>query len=164
VDANEPSWHEYVTTHGREHVRATLRLEGDELHIDTNSEARHERVLAAITEMQPGVELVGERRRDITEIEPRAEDDDEYEDEDLDSTIDLTDPRIQAALQQIIRQQEEVWLDEPIPALAGVTPRQAAADPTRRPDLIRLLDSFPDAHEQDIAMSPQRLKEALDLD
>ncbi|WP_328993247.1 hypothetical protein OG394_02950 [Kribbella sp. NBC_01245] len=34
-------------------------------------------------------------------------------------------------------------LDESIPALAGATPRQAAGDPTRRDDLIKLLDSFP---------------------
>ena len=40
------------------------------------------------------------------------------------------------------RAHERAWLDEPIPALAGATPREAAADPTRRPDLIRLLDSF----------------------
>ena len=38
---------------------------------------------------------------------------------------------------------EKAWLDEPIPALAGHTPRECADDPTRRPDLIRLLDSFP---------------------
>ena len=35
------------------------------------------------------------------------------------------------------------WCTEAVPALGGVTPEQAAADPTRRDDLIRLIDSFP---------------------
>jgi hypothetical protein len=38
--------------------------------------------------------------------------------------------------------QEEKWIDEPVPALAGLTPRQAAGDPTRREDLIALLHDF----------------------
>ncbi|HEY8115442.1 MAG TPA: hypothetical protein VIH70_03415 [Actinomycetota bacterium] len=42
----------------------------------------------------------------------------------------------------------EVWetarCDEPVPPLSGMTPRQAAADPTRRETLERLLASFED--------------------
>ncbi|MAT05490.1 MAG: hypothetical protein CL424_10660, partial [Acidimicrobiaceae bacterium] len=37
------------------------------------------------------------------------------------------------------RQAMAVWLDEEVPALGGVTPREAAADPTRRDQLERLL-------------------------
>ena len=40
------------------------------------------------------------------------------------------------------RRYEAAWLEEPIPVLAGHTPRECAKDPSRRPDLIRLLDSF----------------------
>ena len=58
---------------------------------------------------------------------------------------------------------EETWLDEPIPALAGHTPRECAGDPTRRPDLIRLLDSFPEDDGQPGTMSPARLRAALGL-
>ena len=46
-------------------------------------------------------------------------------------------------LEEFIHDYETNWLDESIPALDGHTPRQAAADPTRRADLIRLLDCFP---------------------
>ena len=53
-------------------------------------------------------------------------------------------------------------MDQPIPALSGRTPRECAADPTRRPDLIRLLDSFPDIDAPG-AMSPARLRAALEL-
>jgi hypothetical protein len=37
---------------------------------------------------------------------------------------------------------EADWLDDQIPALEGLTPRQTAEDPTRRDDLIALLNSF----------------------
>lgn len=40
---------------------------------------------------------------------------------------------------ELSRQARSRWLDEHIPALDGLTPRQAAADPTRREQLERLL-------------------------
>jgi hypothetical protein len=43
---------------------------------------------------------------------------------------------------EISRQMQARWLDENVPALGGLTPRQAAADPTRRELLERLLDEF----------------------
>jgi len=46
------------------------------------------------------------------------------------------------AMRQIQEQMEDRWMNEPVPALAGLTPRQAAADPTRREQLERLLASF----------------------
>lgn len=76
--------------------------------------------------------------------------------------LDPTDPAIVAALDDMMRKYEQAWLDEPIPALAGHTPRQCANDPTRRDDLIRLLDSFPQDTDQP-GMSPTRLRAALGL-
>jgi hypothetical protein len=43
---------------------------------------------------------------------------------------------------QVIREKEVEWLDESIPALGGLTPREAADDPTRREDLLALLVEF----------------------
>lgn len=43
---------------------------------------------------------------------------------------------------EIARQTQTAWLDEQIPALDGLTPREAAADPTRREQVVRLLDEF----------------------
>lgn len=43
---------------------------------------------------------------------------------------------------EVSRQMQARWLDDQIPALGGLTPRQAAADPTRREQLERLLDEF----------------------
>ena len=38
------------------------------------------------------------------------------------------------------------WVDGAVPALGGLTPRQAADDPTRRGDLVKLLEGF--AHDE----------------
>lgn len=43
---------------------------------------------------------------------------------------------------ELSRQAQARWVDENVPALDGLTPRQAAADPTRREQLERLLDEF----------------------
>jgi len=45
---------------------------------------------------------------------------------------------------EVQRQLQGRWLDENVPALGGITPRQAAVDPTRRAQLERLLDEFED--------------------
>jgi hypothetical protein len=60
---------------------------------------------------------------------------------------------------------ERRWCDEPVPALGGVTPRQAAADPTRRDQLERLIGSFermPDVPGA-LTMRPARLRQLLGL-
>lgn len=43
---------------------------------------------------------------------------------------------------ELSRQAQARWLDDHVPALDGLTPRQAAADPTRREQLERLLEEF----------------------
>ncbi|PRC52878.1 hypothetical protein C6A85_56680, partial [Mycobacterium sp. ITM-2017-0098] len=77
--------------------------------------------------------------------------------------MDPEGPQVAALLDAMILDYEAKWLDESIPALDGHTPRQAADAPTRRPDLIRLLDSFPtDAGRH--AMNADRLRAALGLE
>jgi hypothetical protein len=147
-----------------ERIRANIGLRGDELHVHANSEARFERVLVTIGKLDPSARVLHEAARDpagdvravqrlaarspvtpATFIDPAA------------------DPAIAAALEEMARRYEAAWLEEPIPALAGHTPRECANDPTRRPDLIRLLDSFPQDTGQPGTMSPARLRAALGL-
>lgn len=155
---DDGSWHETVETHGMTRVRATFVLDGDELRVETNSEARLDRALATVRGLQSGLELMEDVRRTADELPsgsarpPLASS----------SGPAADDPELIAVLEQVVRQHEQAWLDESIPALAGVTPREAAADPTRRPDLIRLLDSFPPATGPG-QMDPQRLRDALGL-
>jgi hypothetical protein len=157
----EPEWIEHVTTDGTRRISATVRLEGDDLHVETNSEQRHERILSALSDLVPSITLVSESRkpaRDTREFAAMAA----RSGYQGGSPSAPSDPDVAAALEQFVRDYERKWLDEPIPALAGVTPRQAAGDPTRREDLIRLLDSFPAATAPG-TMSPDRLRAALDL-
>ncbi len=72
------------------------------------------------------------------------------------------DPEIHAALADHIARYETSWVDTPIPALRDLTPRQAAADPTRREDLERLLAGFPSAGSP-LHMDAQRLRKLLGL-
>ncbi len=53
-------------------------------------------------------------------------------------------PRVSPAVEHLRNLRERRWCDEPVVALDGLTPREAAADPTRRGDLGRLVDSFPE--------------------
>jgi tetratricopeptide (TPR) repeat protein len=157
----EHRWFEHVTTHGMERIRATLELDGTDLHVEVNSEARLDRLLARVLELQPGLTLTAETRRpveDVQEVVSRAPSSGPQ------AAVDPTDPAVAAALADFVRAQERAWLDEPVPALAGATPREAAADPTRRPDLLRLLDTYDVPMPAGaVGMDPARLRSALGL-
>jgi tetratricopeptide (TPR) repeat protein len=166
-DDDEPDgtlvWYEHVTTHGVERIRAHLELRGDQLHIHANSAARFERVLTAVHTLDPSATVLDETREpasDIHAVQQLAARTPAASAPPLDP---VTNPAIAAALDDMARKHETAWLDEPLPALAGHTPRQCADDPTRRPDLIRLLDSFPPDTGQPGTMSPTRLRAALNL-
>jgi hypothetical protein len=130
--------------------------------VHTNSEARLDRVLDMLRKLDPTLAIVEESRqpaRDTREAAALAVSTSSGAVEPLDPA----DPEVAAALEGFVRDYERKWLDEPIPALAGHTPREAAADPTRRDDLIRLLDSFPADRDDPGLMNPDRLRAALDL-
>jgi hypothetical protein len=57
-------------------------------------------------------------------------------------------PEVQEAIREMLRQHHESWVDEPVPALGGMTPRQAAATSTRRHD--------PELLPKDIEHHPSR--------
>jgi hypothetical protein len=59
---------------------------------------------------------------------------------------------------------EEWWLEESVPALGGITPREAAADPTRWEDLEALLRSFERREGPNPAMRASSLRRKLGLD
>ena len=77
--------------------------------------------------------------------------------------LDPDDPELAAFLDAFVRDYETKWLDEPIPALDGHTPRQAADDPTRRADLIKLLDTFPAGEAAQGGMTPTGRRAAVGL-
>ncbi len=155
-------WFEHATISGMRQVRAELNLHGNEMFLHANSEARFDRAIASLRRLDHGVAIVTESREPVT-----LEDLENPDTSDSKASADLIDPSkdpaAAAALDEMIGRYEDAWLDEPIPALSGNTPRQCAEDPTRRPDLIRLLDSFPDG-DRPGQMSATRLRSALGLE
>jgi hypothetical protein len=116
---------------------AELRIEGDELTVSTNSEPRMETVMGRLEDLELPGTVVADGVTDPGELMTRASA----------GAADRLDPAelppdLQAAVEGHLAAMEEAWIDERIPALGGVTPREALADPTRRADLLTLLDEF----------------------
>ncbi|GEM_PF-209524 len=162
--ADEPGrWVEMHALEGGEViVRATLHLDGSRLSVQTMSEARADRVLSVLRHEIEGLRVISDERRPV---DPR------HLQRDTPSPVPLPldDPGVRGALKEWRDRLEERWCDQPVPALAGLTPRQAAADPTRREAVERLLASFEDlegsaAPEGAVTMRPARLRSLLGLD
>jgi len=152
-------WVETVEVDGEELLRATLAREDDDLVVHTNSEERMTRVLESLS----GMVVLSESRQPATSIAqlsrmsaglPEAPAEDVSEE-------------ARRQLEQWMREKEEAWVDESIPALGGMTPRQAVDDPTRREDLLSLLRSLergPELPANAMAFDPARLRELLGID
>jgi SEC-C motif len=83
------------------------------------------------------VQLASELGLDVSN-DGYDDDDDDDDDDDVDEPFDIGS-LTQEDLDQLSFNFEQRWMEEQIPALGGLTPRQAADDPTRRADLIKLL-------------------------
>jgi hypothetical protein len=163
------SWTDLIEVDGEQKIRATLSLVGSTLTLSTNSTERRDLVLDGLLELQPDLTVVAGTETDPREHVGRGR---ASQEQGLPSGAAAPvgafgqplahSPEVRAAVAEHIRGYEKRWLDEQIPALEGLTPRQAAADPTRRDDLIRLLASFPPATDE-TQMDPERLRSALGL-
>ena len=133
---------------------ATVGLSGSEITVRTHTEARLDHLLDELCSALPGSEVVTDERRPITLSARPAQ-----------GAQDAppVDPDVLAAL---VERQEQRWCEEPVPALDGHTPRDAPAGPTRRAELARLIDSFPelDPDAGAIGLRPARLRALLGLD
>jgi hypothetical protein len=83
--------------------------------------------------------------------------------------LSMDDPAVQEVMRSFIADMEQAWCDEEIPALGGLTPRQAAADPVGRESLERLLAEYfsyidPEADPELVPQHPDRLRRLLGLD
>ncbi len=161
---DDDSWIElFAIDDDEDIIRAHIALDGHRLTIDANSEERADRVLSTIVNGLDGVKILRDEREpidlssaaDLPTIPPSERGVD---------LADLDDEAVQA-LSQLRDKWERNWCSEEIPALGGLTPRQAAADPTRRDELERLIASFEQVAESDavVGMRPARLRELLDL-
>lgn len=160
-------------------IRGTLRLDGSRLVCESNSVPRIE-ALAELIENRIGeVTLIEALQSDLEDVlsdrdYERSVFGDDSDGDDVDMAtgpIDLSTapPEIRRAIRAQMDAYEVAWVDESIPALGGITPRQALDDPTRRDDLLRLLDRM---EEQEMLLNPDqavmgmrtaRLRELLGL-
>ena len=135
-----PSWIEHHDLDEKEAlVRARLNLDDERLTISTNSRERADRILDRLREALGGVTVVTDTRTpvDLSDLgASRAGGQPDLS--ALPAAPDVPDE----AIAEIQEHMERRWCDEQVPALGGLTPRQAAADPTRREQLERLLNSF----------------------
>ena len=155
-------WHEMQPIdHDESILRTQLSLDGDRLTITTNAEERLDRVLAVLTAELDTIRIVSEVREPLAPGEmpppPRTPP------TGWDAPADPASTALAATA--IAEALENRWLDEAVPALAGLTPRQAADDPTRRSELERLLDTYPEPEPDSplIALRPDRLRTLLGL-
>ena len=155
-------WREHhQLANGESILRASITLEGSQITVETLSEPRIARVLGVLTEHIAEAEVISDERQefDPATLPPGPSK----------PGLSTDDPGVKAMLRTFITERERIWCDEEIPALGGLTPRQAAADPAGRESLERLLaeyGSHVDPHEDPelVPQHPDRLRLLLGLD
>jgi hypothetical protein len=108
------------------------------------------------------VQLASELGLDTSRDADELADDDAYDSDDSFDVNSLT----QEDLDKFSFNFEQRWMEEKIPALGGLTPRQAADDPTRRADLVKLLLQMdgPIAGPVKIGYNAKRMADELGVD
>lgn len=157
----EDSWEElFELADGDTVVRAQLTIDDDILFIETSSDDRMERVLTLLRRELPDLTVLRDDRKEIDDSVLRN-----LGRRSPSPALPEMPAGAATAMQEWIREREERWCEEPVPALHGMTPREAADDRTRRPEVIRLIDSFPsiDLTSGAVGMEPERLRELLGL-
>jgi hypothetical protein len=163
VEVSEGEFLETVQVDGRPVHRGRVRLAGDVVEIQTNSAKRLRRLERLARAAAPGAHLLGREQQTAEQAMASR---------DASQALPSSGPppeTVAGALEVLMTEQEERWVDEPIPALGGLSPRNAAADQARRPALEALLDDFEwmdiQAESSGMAwgMDPARLRNLLGL-
>jgi hypothetical protein len=163
VEESEGEFLETVEVDGRPIHRGRVRLDGDVLEIETNSAERLRRLERLVGTAVQGVRLLSREQRTPEEAMANGHIPDPA------PSPDLPPEEIAGVLEAVMAEHEERWVDERLPALGGLTPRQAVADRARRPALEALLDDFDwieaqaGPHDRGRGMDPTRLRELLGL-
>jgi hypothetical protein len=123
---------------------------------------RLERVLALLEKNVADLQIVEDERTDVATARAKRI----SEGRAVEAPYESTSAEVLEAMRTFVLEKEAEWLDSSIPALSGLTPRQAAKDPTRREDLVALLNEFDHRDEKKpglFTFDVARLREALDL-
>lgn len=123
----------YEDDAGARWLRARLVRKADDVVVEINSRERADRVAQRLRDADPGAELLSETESDPSAL--RA----------VPDPVEMT-PDVQEALQQMLRQHEQRWVDESIPMFGGRTPRdmvRTAAGRRQVEDFLADLDAMP---------------------
>ncbi len=129
-------WYEVTPKFRR--TLGTIRVADDHLTLETTSEARAERGRRLLEGLAPqALRYRVTSTEDIKQTLERAE-----SRHRADPPRSLP-PDVEAELlHKYYEEHYRAWVDQPVPALDNLTPRNAAGDPRRRPKLIALLKEF----------------------
>ncbi len=134
---------------GRRWLKGSVRVEDDRLHVETLSSRRARWFAELIAQVVPDAELIDEVRLPAGERGAgHADEEDDRPFLDLDALDPEARRELEGRFDTMMTEYEDGWVDTPIPRLGDRTPREAAADPTRRDDLLRLLDEVERHAEQ----------------
>ena len=133
-DEAEDQFVEHVEVDGDRLIRGFVTVTGDEIELSTNSIERAERLKALVERLIDGAVLIDEIRDSVEDISRRAGPDP--------GPGEPVPPEAAEAVAEYLTDYARRWVDLPVPALGGMTPRQALDDPTRREDLLALLRDF----------------------
>jgi len=159
---------EVVARDGQDLNRGSITLDGDVARVEANSEKRADRLERILMRAAPGSRLIRREEQGVEEAVEAFRDEEGGAGASRDAEpADLAaDPAVAAAMQQYMRDYEQRWVDESIPALGGMTPRQALEDPEMRRELEAVLDDMAwDARQFEAGgtMDPARIRELLGL-
>lgn len=119
-----------------------ISIEKGELRVSVNSENRAKKIRKEIEKR-----LKGQATHRSTEVQPiETLMDTPFETPDEDFAPEIA-PEIEKILEQSMSAHWEQWLDDKIPALGGITPRQAVKSKDGREKVIAILDNI-ERHEK----------------
>ena len=158
----EPTGDGGLALHGPGDVlMGTVERDGPWFVVRSNAVERLRALQAMLLDLDPAARLVEESTRPLESFDP-----DEGSSPNARSSPNA--PELPAeAIEEIRRQVEDRWLADSIPALGGLTPREAAASPQARGDIVALLDDIEWTNRRggnELSMDVGRLRRELGLE
>lgn len=145
---------------GERVVRGRVRVSGRRIVVEANSAERLEHLLELVEEAAPEVSLVDSV---AVPLAPTGPPDHGGGVSSQPVALETEELAEEPAPGERMREYEQRWVDQPIPALAGISPRQAAGDAERRRDLLRLLAEM-DSPSGPAGMDAAHLRSLLGLE
>jgi hypothetical protein len=130
------------TSAGSATLLGQIELHSGRFTLTTNSRERFDTARAALEQVN-GVRLTSVEAQPLTNLANATKPDDDILTQPEDDSFVLDEAMLDAAREYLTNHYRQ-WLDYPLPALRGKTPRQAAKDPKLRQQLAALIRAMPD--------------------